>query len=73
MIRSFDWRDVGLVKTLADRGVCLDSETGLTEGNHPLQHALVSYLMPMAGAPKAQRIALDEDVSPTAGRRFTRA
>jgi hypothetical protein len=51
MIRSFDWRDVGLVKTLADRGVCLDSETGLTQGNHPLQHALLSYLMPMAGAP----------------------
>ena len=51
MIRYFDWRDVGLVKTLADRGVCLDSETGLTQGNHPLQHALVSYLMPMAGAP----------------------
>jgi hypothetical protein len=51
MIRSFDWRDVGLVKTLADRGVCLDSETGLTEGNHPLQHALLSYLMPLAGAP----------------------
>jgi hypothetical protein len=51
MIKSFDWRDVGLVKTLADRGVCLDSETGLTEGNHPLQHALVAYLMPMAGAP----------------------
>ncbi|MCC7361804.1 MAG: hypothetical protein IT317_20140 [Anaerolineales bacterium] len=51
MIRAFDWRDVGLVKTLADRGVCLDSETGLTEGNHPLQHALVAYLMPMAGAP----------------------
>src|SRR5258708_12931153 len=51
MIRFFDWRDVGLVKTLADRGVCLDSETGLTQGNHPLQHALLSYLMPMAGAP----------------------
>jgi len=51
MIRSFDWRDVGLVKTLADRGICLDSETGLTQGNHPLQHALLAYLMPMAGAP----------------------
>jgi hypothetical protein len=51
MIRSFDWRDVGLVKTLADRGICLDSETGLTQGNHPLQQALLSYLMPMAGAP----------------------
>lgn len=51
MIRFFDWRDVGLVKSLADRGVCLDVETGLTQGNHPLQHALVSYLMPLAGAP----------------------
>jgi hypothetical protein len=51
MIRSFDWRDVGLVKMLADRGICLDTETGLTQGNHPLQQALLSYLMPMAGAP----------------------
>jgi (E)-4-hydroxy-3-methylbut-2-enyl-diphosphate synthase len=29
--------------------------------------------LPMAGAPKAKRIELDEEVSPTAGRRFTRA
>jgi (E)-4-hydroxy-3-methylbut-2-enyl-diphosphate synthase len=29
--------------------------------------------LPMAGAAKATRIALDEDASPTAGRRFTRA
>jgi (E)-4-hydroxy-3-methylbut-2-enyl-diphosphate synthase len=29
--------------------------------------------LPMAGAPKAKRIALDEQASPTAGRRFTRA
>jgi (E)-4-hydroxy-3-methylbut-2-enyl-diphosphate synthase len=29
--------------------------------------------LPMAGAPKSKRIALDEEVSPTAGRRFTRA
>jgi (E)-4-hydroxy-3-methylbut-2-enyl-diphosphate synthase len=29
--------------------------------------------LPMAGAPKAKRITLDEDASPTAGRRFTRA
>jgi hypothetical protein len=29
--------------------------------------------LPMAGAPKAKRIVLDEDSSPTAGRRFTRA
>jgi (E)-4-hydroxy-3-methylbut-2-enyl-diphosphate synthase len=29
--------------------------------------------LPMAGAPKAKRVALDEDASPTAGRRFSRA
>jgi (E)-4-hydroxy-3-methylbut-2-enyl-diphosphate synthase len=29
--------------------------------------------LPMVGAPKAKRITLDEDASPTAGRRFTRA
>ncbi|HVG73769.1 MAG TPA: flavodoxin-dependent (E)-4-hydroxy-3-methylbut-2-enyl-diphosphate synthase, partial [Thermoleophilaceae bacterium] len=29
--------------------------------------------LPMAGAPKAKRIVLDEEASPTAGRRFTRA
>jgi (E)-4-hydroxy-3-methylbut-2-enyl-diphosphate synthase len=29
--------------------------------------------LPMAGAPKTKRIALDEEASPTAGRRFTRA
>ena len=36
-----------------------------TEGN--------GEALPMAGAPKAKRIVLDEDASPTAGRRFTRA
>jgi (E)-4-hydroxy-3-methylbut-2-enyl-diphosphate synthase len=29
--------------------------------------------LPMAGAPKAKRLPLDEEASPTAGRRFTRA
>ncbi|HEY6673260.1 MAG TPA: flavodoxin-dependent (E)-4-hydroxy-3-methylbut-2-enyl-diphosphate synthase, partial [Solirubrobacterales bacterium] len=29
--------------------------------------------LPMAGAPKAKRVELDKDVSPTEGRRFTRA
>jgi (E)-4-hydroxy-3-methylbut-2-enyl-diphosphate synthase len=29
--------------------------------------------LPMAGAPKAKRVSLDEEASPTAGRRFTRA
>lgn len=51
MIRPFDWRDVGLVKTLSEQGVCLDSETALTHGPHPLQGALLDYLMPGVGMP----------------------
>ncbi|MGH2522302.1 MAG: hypothetical protein ACRDH2_07350 [Anaerolineales bacterium] len=51
MIRSFDWRDVKLVKTLSEQGVCLDAATGLTHGAHPLQSALFAYLMPAASAP----------------------
>ncbi|HLE28666.1 MAG TPA: hypothetical protein VI793_11145 [Anaerolineales bacterium] len=51
MIRSFDWRDVGLVRTLGEQGVCLDSEIGLIHGSHPLQKALLAYLMPGTGAP----------------------
>jgi (E)-4-hydroxy-3-methylbut-2-enyl-diphosphate synthase len=37
------------------------------------EDALGNQSLPMAGAPKAKRIPLDEDASPTAGRRFTRA
>ena len=51
MIRFFDWRDVGLVKSLSAQGVCLDAEAGLIHGSHPLQKALLAYLMPGAGAP----------------------
>jgi hypothetical protein len=51
MIRTFDWRDVGLVRTLGERGVCLDSATGLTRGVQPLQNALMEYLMPGVGTP----------------------
>lgn len=51
MIRAFDWRDVGVLKAVAAQGVCLDAETGLTQGAHPLQAALLAYLMPMAGPP----------------------
>jgi hypothetical protein len=51
MIRSFGWRDVGLVKTLGEQGVCLDSETCLLRGNHSLQNALFAYLIPGTGAP----------------------
>jgi (E)-4-hydroxy-3-methylbut-2-enyl-diphosphate synthase len=41
------------------------TEDALDDGN--------GQALPMAGAPKAKRIALDEEASPTAGRRFTRA
>lgn len=51
MIRAFDWRDVGLVKALSARGICLDSETGLTQGCRPLADALLAYLMPGPRAP----------------------
>jgi len=51
MIRPFDWRDVGLVRALSDRGLSLDSATRLTRGSQPLQSALLAYLMPRAGAP----------------------
>jgi hypothetical protein len=51
MIRAFDWRDVRLVKTLADQGVWLDAQTSLIHGTHPLQNALLAYLMPGTGAP----------------------
>jgi hypothetical protein len=46
MMRAFDWRDVQLVKTLSGQGLCLDSESGLTHGCHPLSDALLAYLMP---------------------------
>jgi hypothetical protein len=41
------------------------TEDALDDGN--------GQALPMAGAPKAKRVPLDEDASPTAGRRFTRA
>jgi (E)-4-hydroxy-3-methylbut-2-enyl-diphosphate synthase len=41
------------------------TEDALVDGN--------GQTLPMAGAAKAKRITLDEDASPTAGRRFTRA
>jgi hypothetical protein len=51
MIRSFDWRDMSLVKQLSVQGTCLDTVTRLTRGNQPLQNALLAYLMPGTGAP----------------------
>lgn len=51
MIRAFDWRDVGLVKALGRHGICLDSETGLTQGCRPLADALLAFIMPGPRAP----------------------
>lgn len=51
MIRSFDWRDISLVRQLSDQGTCLDSITRLTRDAQPIQSALLAYLMPGAAAP----------------------
>ncbi len=51
MIRPFDWRDFGLLRRLSERGLCLDTETGLIRGRHSLQTALFSYLAPSASTP----------------------
>ena len=48
MIRSFDWRDVGLVRNLGRRGVSLHSQAALTRGTHTLQDALRGYLAPVS-------------------------
>ncbi len=63
MIRSFDWRDVGLVRNLGRKGVSLHSQAVLTRGTHTLQDALRGYLAPVSrqatyvwrqnGAPRA--------------------
>jgi hypothetical protein len=51
MIRSFDWRDFGLVRRLSEQGVCFDSEAALTRGAHTLQSAVLSFLTPGVGLP----------------------
>lgn len=51
MIRSFDWRDFGLVRRLSERGVCFDSEAALTRGAHTLQSAVLAFLTPGVGLP----------------------
>lgn len=51
MIRTFDWRDFGLVRRLSERGVSFDSEAALTRGAHALQSAVLSFLAPGVGLP----------------------
>jgi GNAT superfamily N-acetyltransferase len=46
MIRPFGWRDFNLVRRMADRGICFDSEIAFTRGAHPLQAAMLSFLAP---------------------------
>ncbi len=51
MIRSFDWRDFGLVRRLSEQGFCFDSEAALTRGSHTLQSAVLNFLAPGVGLP----------------------
>lgn len=51
MIRSFDWRDVALLRRLSRQGICLDSETGFTRGVNSVQDALLSAMAPGVGNP----------------------
>ena len=51
MIRSFDWRDFGLIRRLSEHGVCFDSEAALTRGAHSLQSAVLAFLAPGVGLP----------------------
>ena len=48
-----------------ERIAAMEAAAATEEGN--------GQALPMAGTPKAKRITLDEDASPTSGRRFTRA
>jgi hypothetical protein len=66
MIRPFDWRDVGLVRTLSGTGVCLDSEIGLTRGSRSLRRALLDYLLPGTGAPTLVWRAETKNAEPVA-------
>jgi len=61
MIRSFDWRDFGLIRRLSEHGVCFDSEAALTRGSHSLQSAVLAFLAPGVGLPTFIWRGADED------------
>lgn len=44
MIRPFSLRDLPLVRRLSDQRICLDAESALTGGNHPLKGALLNMI-----------------------------
>lgn len=46
MIRTFDWRDLGLLHQIRNQGICLDSQTAFTRGPQTLQQALLDVLLP---------------------------
>lgn len=51
MIRSFDWRDLSLVRRLSPQGICFDSETEFVRGMHTMQAALLTFMGAGAGHP----------------------
>jgi hypothetical protein len=46
MIRPFDWRDLGLLHRVRDRGLCLDSQLAFTRGSNTLQTLLLDVITP---------------------------
>ncbi|MBN2085192.1 MAG: hypothetical protein JW748_08185 [Anaerolineales bacterium] len=46
MVHSFDIRDLPTLRALAPRGLCLDSQTGLTQDLHIFRSAVLAQLLP---------------------------
>lgn len=46
MIRSADWRDLGLILKVGDNGLCLDSQLAYTRGFSTLQTTVLDMLTP---------------------------
>jgi hypothetical protein len=46
MIRSADWRDLGLIYKVGDNGLCLDSQLAYTRGFSTLQTTVLDMLTP---------------------------
>ena len=46
MIRTFDWRDLGLLHGARAAGLCLDSQLAFTRGSNTIQNVLLDMLTP---------------------------
>jgi hypothetical protein len=46
MIRTFDWRDLGLLHRARDAGLCLDSQLAFTRGSNTIQILLLDMITP---------------------------